>query len=521
MRALGGAGWDEALAARLAGHVVAGPDADRVTVRTPLTGAPLGTLPRSGVADVERAFATARQVQRQWAGTPVRERDRVFRRLAGLVLDRQAEGLDIVQLETGKARGHAFDEISDVAINASWCARRGPAVLGVRRHVGLVPLLTTVREVRHPKGVVGMISPWNYPLVLTLSDAVPALLAGNAVVLKPDIQTPFTALWAADLLCASGLPDGLFQIVVGDGAVVGGAIVERADHVSFTGSTATGTAVAALAASRLTSVSLELGGKNPVYVAADADLDRAAEGIVRDSFSNSGHACVSAERLYLHEGIADEFLATFLPRVRALRLGAGLNFDADIGSIAGRAQFDVVVEHVADAVAKGAKVLAGGKPRPDVGPLFYEPTVLADVPASATCYAAETFGPVLSVYRVAGDREAVAACNDTEYGLNASVWSRSRARGGRIARAIEAGTVVVNEAFTVGWGSAAAPMGGRKRSGMGRRHGAEGILRFTEAQSVVTQKVGLRPLLARGGEAYARLTTGMIRTARVLRLPWP
>ena len=269
------------------------------------------------------------------------------------------------------------------------------------------------------------------------------------------------------------------------------------------------------------SSSLELGGKNPVYVAADADLDRAAEAIVRDSFANSGHACVSMERLSLHEEVADAFLDRFIPRVRALRLGAGLDYGSDIGSIASRAQFDVVRRHLEDAVAKGATVLAGGNPRPDVGPLFHEPTVLADVPRSATCYSQETFGPLLSVYRVRSDREAIEACNDTVYGLNASVWSGSRARGGRIARAIEAGTVVVNEAYVVGWASVASPMGGRKQSGMGRRHGSAGILRFTESQSVVTQKIGLRPMLSRGGKAYAGLFSGMIKLSRAVRLPWP
>lgn len=512
---------DATFARRLAAHAIASPGAEQVTITTPLTGAPVAQLPRATPDDVERAFAIARKAQVAWAATPVRRRAKIFRRLAALAMARQDEGLDIVQLETGKARIHAFDEVSDVAINASWCARRGASVLGDSRHVGLVPFLTKVREVHHPKGVVGMISPWNYPLVLTISDAVPALLAGNAVVLKPDSQTPFTALWCADLLAEAGLPAGLFNVVYGSGSVVGTAIIDRADHVCFTGSTPTGTAVAARAAQRLVSASLELGGKNPVYVADDADLDRAAEGIIRDSFSNSGHACVSMERLYVHEKVADAFLEKFTARVQGLRLGAGLDYRADIGSIASQAQFDIIVEHVQDAVSKGAKVLAGGRARPEIGPLFFEPTVLDGVPPTATCFANETFGPVLSVYRVGSDQEAIDACNDTTYGLNASVWTRNRARGGRIARAIVAGTVVVNEAYVVGWASVASPMGGRKQSGMGRRHGEAGLLRFTESQSVVTQKIGLRPMLARGGKAYSSLFTGLLKLSRTTRFPWP
>jgi succinate-semialdehyde dehydrogenase/glutarate-semialdehyde dehydrogenase len=512
---------DSAFVARLAARVVAADGAERVTIFTPLTGAPIGELPRSTVQDVQRAFTIARAAARQWQSRSLRARAGVLRRLHDLVLARQSEGLDIVQLETGKSRVHAFDEVADVAINARWVARRGPSILSEKRHVGLIPGLTKVREVHHPKGVVGMISPWNYPLVLTISDAIPALLAGNAVVLKPDSQTPFCALWCADLLAEAGLPDGLFQVVYGSGSVIGTAIIETADYVCFTGSTSTGKLVATKAAERLVGVSLELGGKNPVYVAADADLDRAAEAIVRDCFSNSGHACVSMERLILHEKIADSFLDRFVERVGRLKLGAQLDYTADLGSIASQQQFDVIVEHVDDAVAKGAKVLTGGRPRPDVGPLFYEPTVLDDVPESALCFAQETFGPLVAVYRVGSDAEAITFANDTSFGLNASVWAKDRRRGGRIARRIEAGTVTVNEAYTVVWASVATPMGGRKQSGIGRRHGAVGILRFTDTQSVAGQLVGLGVLYGRGGEFYSKVFTGLLKLTRKTHYPWP
>jgi succinate-semialdehyde dehydrogenase/glutarate-semialdehyde dehydrogenase len=366
-----------------------------------------------------------------------------------------------------------------------------------------------------------MISPWNYPLVLTISDAIPALLAGNAVVLKPDSQTPFTALWAADLLAEAGLPDGLFQVVYGPGSVIGTAIIDSTDYVCFTGSTATGRTVAARAAERLIGVSLELGGKNPVYVAEDADLDRAAEGVVRDCFGNSGHACVSMERLILHEAIADAFLDRFLDRVRRLKLGAALDYTADLGSIASQAQFDTLVRHIEDAVAHGATVLTGGNPRPEVGPLFHEPTVLDGVPPEAVCYGEETFGPLVSVYRVSSDAEAVKLANDTPFGLNASVWSKDRRRATRIARRIAAGTVVINEAYTVGWGSVASPMGGMKDSGLNRRHGVPGLLRFTESQTIARQRIGLGIMFDRGGEFYSKLMTGSLKLTKKTRYPWP
>jgi succinate-semialdehyde dehydrogenase/glutarate-semialdehyde dehydrogenase len=227
------------------------------------------------------------------------------------------------------------------------------------------------------------------------------------------------------------------------------------------------------------------------------------------------------ERLILHEKIADAFLDRFVDRVRRLKLGAGLDYEADLGCIASQSQFDVVVKHVEDAVAKGATVLTGGRARPDIGPLFYEPTVLDGVPTDAVCFGEETFGPLVSVYRVSSDAAAVKFANDTPYGLNASVWSKDRRRATRIARRIAAGTVVVNEAYTVGWGSVASPMGGMKDSGLGRRHGAAGVLRFTESQTIAAQKIGLGIMMERGGGFYSSLMTRTLKFTRAIRYPWP
>jgi succinate-semialdehyde dehydrogenase/glutarate-semialdehyde dehydrogenase len=312
-------------------------------------------------------------------------------------------------------------------------------------------------------------------------------MAGNAVVLKPDSQTPLTALWAADALSRAGLPEGVLQIVVGDGPTIGGALVNSADYVCFTGSTTTGRLVAEQAGRRLVGASLELGGKNSLYVADDANLQVAAEGAVRACFSSAGQLCISMERLVLHERIADDFLAAFLPKVQSLRLGASLDYTADMGSLVSAAQLETVTRHVEDAVAHGATVLAGGSPRPDVGPLFYEPTVLDGVTPAAECYDKETFGPVVSVHRVASDDEAVRFANGTDYGLNASIWTSDVRRGRRIAARIQAGTVNVNEGYMAAWGSVGAPMGGMRQSGLGRRHGAVGITKYTEPQTVSVQ----------------------------------
>jgi succinate-semialdehyde dehydrogenase/glutarate-semialdehyde dehydrogenase len=513
---------DPAIAERLAALVVAGPDAERVLATTPLTGAPLAQLPMSTVQDVDKAVTTARQAQAVWAERSVAHRAAVLLRLHDLILERQAAALDLIQLESGKARLHAFEEVADVAINARWYARRGPALLADARRPGIAPLLTQVTQVHHPKGVIGIIAPWNYPLTLALSDALPALLAGNAVVIKPDRSTVLTALWGAELLADAGLPEGLFQVVHGAGSVLGTAMIERCDHICFTGSTTTGRAVAEQAGRRLIGVSLELGGKNSLYVAEDADLDRAAEAAIRDCFASAGQLCVSIERLLVHERVADAFLDRLVDRVRRLRLGAGLDFSADFGSLVSADQLTTISAHVDDAVAKGAKVLAGGRARPDVGPLFYEPTVLADVPPEALCHQHETFGPVASVYRVSSDGEALAIANTGEYGLNGSIWTRDLGRGRRLARQVRAGTVAVNEAFIATWGSVASPMGGHKDSGLGRRHGAEGLLRFTESQTVAVQRgMGFGPLYAAGGERMAAAFTVGLKAARKLHIPWP
>lgn len=513
---------DPGRARRLVARAVAGPADPALTTRTPLTGAPLAMLPRSAPQDVDRAVDAARAAQPTWAARAPRDRAGVLLRFHDVVLQRQSELLDVIQLETGKARLSAYEEVADIAVQCRWLARVGPRLLADRRRRGIAPMLTHVLQVHQPKGVVGVIAPWNFPLVLSIGDALPALLAGNAVVLKPDDQTALTALLAATMLDDAGLPEGLLQVVLGDGPGVGGAVVDRVDHVCFTGSTPTGRVVGRQAAGRLVGASLELGGKNGAYVAEDADLDRAAEALVRDCFNNTGQQCIGIERLVLHEAVAETFLDRFVDRVRRLRLSAALDFTGDIGSLTNADQLAKVAGHVEDAVAHGARVLVGGRPRPDVGPFFYEPTVLEDVPPAATCFAAETFGPVVAVHRVSSDAQALAIVNDGPYGLNAAVWTRDLRRGRLLARRIRTGTVSVNEAYSATWGSPAAPMGGRGDSGLGRRHGAEGLLRFTEAQTIAVQRgVGFGVLYGQGPERFATSFTGALRAARAARLPWP
>ncbi|WP_030019877.1 succinic semialdehyde dehydrogenase [Streptomyces monomycini] len=491
----------------------------RTANHTPFTGEKLADLPESTPEDVATAFERARTAQRAWAEVPVRQRAAVLLRFHDLVLRRQAEALDLIQLETGKARLHAHEEIQAVAVAARHYGRKAPAYLRPRSHTGVVPTLTKVTELRQPRGVVGQIAPWNYPFELSVGDALPAFAAGNAVVMKPDTETALTALWAREQLIEAGLPPEVWQVVLGDGPVVGPEVVKHADYVSFTGSTRTGREVAQGAAARLVGVSLELGGKNAMLVLEDADVDKAAAGAVRGCFSSAGQLCISIERLYVHASIADAFVERFAARTKAMRLGSALAYGADMGSLVGERQLETVTRHVDEAVAKGATLVAGGRARPDIGPLFYEPTILDGVESPMAVCEEETFGPVVSVYRFTDEDEAVARANATPYGLNSSVWTKDGRRGRAVAARLRTGTVNVNEAYAAAYGSVQSPMGGMGDSGLGRRHGSEGILKYTEAQTVAHQRLmPLAPSFGMDDEKYAAFMTRSLRAMKALRL---
>jgi succinate-semialdehyde dehydrogenase/glutarate-semialdehyde dehydrogenase len=499
---------DPGLARRLTTRVVCAPRPKTVLTHTPLTGAPIASLPQSTPADIKVAYTTARAAQRFWSRMPMQHRARIFLRFHDLVLARQEQLLDLVQIESGKARVHAFEEVADVAIVSRHYARRAGGYLRARRRQGAFPLLSQAVELRHPKGVVGIVAPWNYPLSMSITDAIPALLAGNAVVLRPDNQSALTALAAVAMLDEAGLPEGLLQVALGDGATVGSAVLDHADYICFTGSTATGRTVAQKAARRLVGASLELGGKNAMYVAYDANIGKAVDGALRACFSSAGQLCVSIERLYLHQSIADEFLQAFVAAAGSMRLSPDLTYDADMGSLVSATQLERVSAHVEDARSKGAQVLAGGRARPEIGPYFYEPTILTGVTAAMDCRDDETFGPVVCVYRVNSDDEAVLLANDSDFGLNASVWTRDVARGRQIAHAIKAGTVNINDGYAAAWGSVGAPMGGMNSSGLSRRHGVEGITKYTDSQNVTAQHLlGFAAPFRLSDRRWARILT--------------
>ena len=501
--------------ARRAHYAPGDVERERLTVRAPFTGEAIASLPAAAPADVVSAFARAHEAQPVWAALPFAERARVFVRYHDLVLDRREEILDLIQLESGKTRYDAFLEVADVALVARHYAYHGGNALERTATPGFVPLLTQV-EVNHvPVGVVGIIAPWNYPFTMAISDAIPALLAGNAVVVKPAELTPFTALWAAETLAEAGLPEGLLHLVPGDGPTLGPALLDEADFVHFTGSTEVGRLIAQGAAERLIGASLELGGKNPLIVLDDADLDRAVEGAVRACFSASGQLCISAERLYVHRALFDAFLERLRLRTEALVVGPGYDWGTEMGSLASLEQIEKVTDHVNDAVSKGATLVTGGHALPHLGPYFYAPTLLTGVTPGMTLFAEETFGPVVALYPFDTDDEAVALAKDSVYGLNASVWTRDTRRGRRVARRLRCGTVGINDPYMAAWASTAAPMGGFGQSGLGRRHGAHGITKYTEPQTVATQH--LLPIAPLAGMAVGAFTGAFVGALKVVR----
>jgi succinate-semialdehyde dehydrogenase/glutarate-semialdehyde dehydrogenase len=493
------------------------PRADLI-VSMPFTGARLGAVPHCQPADVAAAARRARAAWPAWSDMPVEKRAEVLLRFHDFVLARQDEVLDLIQLENGKARRHAYEEILDTCLTARYYAHVAGKLLRPQRRQGAIPFLTKAFEHHHPKGLAGIISPWNYPLTLGVGDAIPALMAGNAVLAKPDERTPYAALWAAELLEDAGLPHGVLQVVTGFGAELGGAIVEASDFVMFTGSTAVGRSVAKQAGERLIECSMELGGKNALLILADADLERTVPGAARAAFSNSGQLCISIERIYVDGALWDAFVPRFVAAAQAMKLSASLEYDADMGSLTSAKQLETVTRHVDDALAKGAMVIAGGRHRPDLGPYFYEPTILTGVKPGMILYAEETFGPVVSLYRTDGVEEAIAKANDSPYGLNFSVWTRDVRKGRDVASRLQAGTVNVNEAYAAAWGSTDAPMGGFKASGVGRRHGAHGLLKYTDAQTIAIQRLlPLAPPPFMSAAQYARVMNLGLKLLR--RLP--
>jgi acyl-CoA reductase-like NAD-dependent aldehyde dehydrogenase len=468
---------------------VAAPSPEVLKSYAPATGALIGEVPVASTEDVRRAVASARRAQEAWALLPVHERASRILRFRNALVERSEELVELIARETGKPRHEALaTEVMPVADTITYFANKADKLLAPRPIE--MHLLKHRRAYVHyaPRGVVGIISPWNFPFGLTMGDACAAMIAGNAVVVKPSEVTPLIIQRAKDIFDATGLPADLFQVVHGYGSVGSALIDAGINKLIFTGGVATGKRVAAMCGERLIPCTLELGGKAPFIACADADLERAARAIVFGGFCNSGQVCVSVERVYAHESIHDSLLERVLELVAELRQGDPSQEIVDIGSCTFPRQIEVAEAHIKDALAKGAKLEAGGHKKSGLG-MFFEPTVLSGCDHKMTVMTDEIFGPIVPFMKVADEDEAVRLANDSHLGLNGYVFTKDRERGARLAERIVAGSVIVNDVL-VNYGMPETPFGGVKQSGIGRVHGDASLRDMCEERHVNVDRFG-------------------------------
>jgi acyl-CoA reductase-like NAD-dependent aldehyde dehydrogenase len=487
-----------------------------IAVENPATGATIGLVEQMSAAQVELLVQRARAAQPAWEARGFEERGRLMLRLRQWLVANRESVVSELMAENGKSHEDALlAEVFYVADSLGFWAKNAAKYLAdekVRPHSPLMFGKRIVLRYR-PLGAVGVIAPWNYPLSLGIGDALPALMAGNTVVLKPSEITPLATKLVVEGAYEVGFPRDVLTLATGDGAT-GAALVELADMIMFTGSTRTGRKVAARCGERLIPCSLELGGKDAMIVLADADLERAANVAAEWSMRNTGQLCMSVERVYVEASVYDDFLARVTEKVAALRVGQpGRPGSIDVGAITFPPQIEVVEEHVRDALDKGARVTTGGKRRPGPG-RFYEPTVLADVDHTMECMREETFGPTLPVMKVRDEEEAIALANDGPYGLGSSVFSRNIGRAERVAKRLDAGVTWINDAI-VSYLVQEAPFGGARASGLGARHGAIGIRKYCQQHTVLTNRIARKreptffPNSARRTKMFDRLMVAM------------
>jgi succinate-semialdehyde dehydrogenase/glutarate-semialdehyde dehydrogenase len=488
--------------------------ARKIVSVNPATGEVLRELECAGEGEVEAAVARAGAAQPAWAELGLRHRIAVLREFQGKLYAKKSEVAAAITREVGKPLVEALVTevlvVLDAArflIDNAWGLLRDEPV----PHGNLVTKLKSGWLVREPHGVIAIISPWNYPFSIPATETLAALVAGNAVVLKPSELTPLVGLELARLLHAAGVPEDVFQVVVGEGPAGAALLRSPIDKLVFTGSVGTGKRIAAAAAERLLPVVLELGGKDPMLVLDDADVDVASSAAVWGAFVNAGQACLSVERCYVHRSLYESFAAVCAEKTKQLRVGNGMDSHTDVGPMIQERQVCIVEAHVEDAKGRGARILAGGMRLPELGVNFYAPTVLADVTQDMRIMREETFGPVLPVMACADDDEAVRLANDSEYGLAASVWTRDRKRGERLARRIHAGTVMVNDVISC-FGISEAPHGGVKASGVGRTHGRFGLDEMVRVKYLDMDRMpGMKKVWWHGyGESFRRQMEGFL-----------
>ncbi len=481
-------------------------------LKSPATLEDIGSFTVTPVEEVRAAVDRARVAQSSWAGLDFRQRAEHLGRVRAALVERMDEVAGVIMNETGKPEMEAVAEIIAVLDALLYYPKHAQRLLKDKRcspHLffPFKKLVTTF----HPRGVVGVITPWNFPFSMGLNPVAQALMAGNAVIQKPSEVTPFAALLSAEICRDAGLPENLYQVLPGDGATGAALIDSGVDKIHFTGSVRTGRKVGAACGERLISCTLELGGKDAAIVCADADLDRAVPGVLNGAFFNTGQACASTERVYVVDAVADAFVEKLLAEAGELRQGSV--GEADLGCMIWDRQLQIVEAQVDAAVSAGATVLAGGRRKEGEAGLYYEPTILADVTHDMDIMRQETFGPVLPILRVADEEEALRLANDSQYGLSASIWCGDHRRGLDLARRLHTGCAAVNDFGGLAYGAAEGSFGGRKDSGVGHVNGELGLKSFCETQHIVVHRFG--PKRERAWYPYTGKTVdGLKRFAR-------
>jgi acyl-CoA reductase-like NAD-dependent aldehyde dehydrogenase len=463
-----------------------------IQVRNPATLEIITELPIASAPDVVAATARARKAQATWQQTRFAERTTIFYRLRDLLLDDGERLADILTAETGRPRAEVYgNEIFYLCNAIGFWAKKTERYLRPSRIKPHFPLVKAkkVLSTYAPRGVIGIISPWNFPLTMTLGEALPALMAGNAVIVKPSELTPLSAIYGTEIAVKAGLPENLFQVVVGYGET-GEALIDHADMIAFTGSVDTGKRVMRRAAERLVPVSLELGGKDPLIVLKDADLDRAASACVWGALMNCGQVCTSIERVYVEAPVYEPFVDRVVAKVRAIRQGESKQ-EVDIGCTTSETQLEVITAQVDEALSHGAKALTGGKRNAALHGYYFEPTVLIDVAQNMKVMSEETFGPIIPIMKVKDADDALRLANDSRFGLSGSIYSRDNGAAMSLAERMQCGAVCINDSL-VNFIVPDAPMGGLKDSGFGQRHGAEGIRKFCHQKTIVVDRFGLK-----------------------------
>jgi acyl-CoA reductase-like NAD-dependent aldehyde dehydrogenase len=486
-----------------------------IAVENPATGETVAHVPELSAEQVKELAKRARTAQPGWEALGFDGRAEVMRNLRRWFVQNRERVVQTIVEETGKTREDAqTTELFLILDSLGFWAKKAPKFLADEKVRGTSPFtLGKKMYVRYrPFGLIGVIGPWNYPLSNSFGDAIPALMAGNSVILKPSEVTPLTSLLVEEGVKASGAPDDVFIVATGRGET-GAALVDEVDMIMFTGSTKTGKKVMGRAAETLTPVSLELGGKDPMIVLKDADLERAANAAVYNGYANGGQICISVERVYVEEPVYDEFVSKVVEKTLALRQGQPGGYGTvDVGAVTFPPQADILERHVKDAVDKGAQVLTGGKLSAGPG-RFFEPTVLTGVDHTMEIMTEETFGPTLPIMKVQDAEEALRLSNDTRYGLNSSVWTKDLEKGQALADRVNAGSTCVNDA-NVNYAANELPFGGWGESGIGVRHGAQGIRKYTKTHSVLVTRMAPKKDIHMF--PYTARTTKLLERAMVL-----